>query len=74
MILNHVNFIEEEVIISSIQEPTPCPKQNICKNNGVCSIVGASFTCNCPDGLYGSFCELECKSNGKRTQWEKIFK
>lgn len=38
-----------------------CPNQNVCKNSGVCRVIGGTFYCVCPEGFYGVLCELYCK-------------
>ncbi|CAF0703504.1 unnamed protein product [Brachionus calyciflorus] len=40
------------------ESPDLCPDQSICKNQGVCRILGGTFICVCPEGFFGSLCEL----------------
>ncbi|XP_053403678.1 uncharacterized protein LOC123566560 [Mercenaria mercenaria] len=38
--------------------PDPCAS-NPCKNGGQCDIEFTNFTCTCPTGVYGNFCQYD---------------
>lgn len=52
----------DQSINNCIPDLNYCTNNQPCKNGGLCTNTGESFTCQCPPGFIGEYCEKELDS------------